>query len=243
MIERIKVFTYCVFTLFIFSIIMNYLNQSNNPSVTTSKQLEKSNFIIVIDAGHGGSDGGAVGIDGTNESVLNLQIAQKLNDLLTLEGFNTVMTRNDENSIGESGSSIRNEKVSDIHKRMDIMNGNENCIFISVHQNFYQGSSSWGTQVFYSGNNEESFHIASSIQSSVVSLLQNDNKRAVKKSDSSIYLLYKAKKPAVLVECGFISNQTDLFKLKNEQYQKQLSLCIADGIINYLNEKGALYGF
>ena len=241
--ERIRITVFCVYVLCFFSFIMYSLNNSDKRIISTANPIKENELVIVVDAGHGGSDGGAVASDGTFESVLNLQIADKLNDTLSAIGFKTYMTRTDDNSIGDSSSTIRNEKVSDIHKRMDIMNSFENCIFVSVHQNFYSGVSSWGTQVFYSGNNSESELIAQSVQSSVSEILQNDNKRMVKKSGSEIYLLYHAEKPAILIECGFMSNINELEKLKNETYQKEIAYSITNGIINYLIEKGVLYGF
>ena len=241
--ERIQVTVFCVYVLCLFSFIMFSLNKSDNKVMSTANPIKENELVIIVDAGHGGSDGGAVAPDGTFESVLNLQIADKLNDTLSAIGFKTYMTRTDDNSIGDSSSTIRSEKVSDIHKRMDIMNSFENCIFVSVHQNFYSGVSSWGTQVFYSGNNSESELIAQSVQSSVSEILQNDNKRMVKKSGSEIYLLYRAEKPAILIECGFMSNINELKKLKNETYQKEIAYSITNGIINYLIEKDVLYGF
>jgi len=240
--ERISITVFCVYVLCFFTFIMIRLDSYHKQSLSVSKTVENS-FVIVIDAGHGGSDGGTVAEDGTNEAVINLMISRKLNDLLESLGFKTVMTRVDENSIGESGSSIRSEKVSDIYKRMEIMNSFENCVFVSIHQNYYKGSSSWGTQVFYSGNNPESECLAQSIQSSVADIIQPKNKRMIKKSTSDIYLLYRAKKPAVLIECGFMSNSDELKKLKDETYQKELVLSITDGIIDYLTEKDVLYGF
>ena len=240
--ERIKITAFCTFVLCLFLFIMSRLGFVDVEPVNVSKSIDNG-FIIIIDAGHGGSDGGAVAFDGTNEAVLNLQIAKKLDEVLSVLGFNTVMTRTDVNSIGDSSSSVREEKVSDIHKRMDIMNSFDNCVFVSVHQNFFGGSSSRGTQVFYSGNNPESEYIAEHIQSSVISTVQPDNKRKIKKSTSDIYLLYHAEKPAVLVECGFMSNGAELEKLKDESYQLELVLALTDGIINYTTEKDVLYGF
>jgi len=241
--ERIRITVFCVYVLCFFSFIMYSLNNSDKRIISTANPIKENELVIVVDAGHGGSDGGAVASDGTFESVLNLQIADKLNDTLSAIGFKTYMTRTDDNSIGDRSSTIRNEKVSDIHKRMDIMNSFENCIFVSIHQNFYSGVSSWGTQVFYSGNNSESELIAQSVQSSVSETLQNDNKRMVKKSGSEIYLLYHAEKPAILIECGFMSNINELEKLKNDTYQQEIAYSITNGIINYLIEKGVLYGF
>ncbi|MCR4563983.1 MAG: N-acetylmuramoyl-L-alanine amidase [Clostridiales bacterium] len=232
----------CIYILCFFLFIMFKLGDNRDEPEAVVKPVN-NDFVIIIDAGHGGSDGGAVASDGTNEAVINLEIAKKLCDGLSLIGFNTVMTRTDENSLGENSSTIRNEKISDIHKRMDIMNSFDNCVFISVHQNYYRGSSSWGTQVFYSGNNEQSEPLAESIQSSVKALVQPDNKRMIKKSGSDIYLLYKAEKPAVLVECGFMSNDEELLRLKNEDYQCELTFSIIDGIINYISEKDVKYGF
>lgn len=240
--ERITVTVICTYILCFFSFLLIIVGNKSGNVVSASKAVE-DNFVIIIDAGHGGSDGGAVGADGTPEARLNLEIAKKLNDFLSVAGFNTFMTRTDEDSIGDSSNSIRNEKVSDIHKRMDIMNSFENCLFLSIHQNYYNGSSSWGTQVFYSGNNPQSELLAKSIQSSVASLIQPDNNRAIKKSGSSIYLLDKAVKPAVLVECGFISNSSDLMKLKEDNYQKNISYGICNGILDYLEEECAYYGY
>ena len=240
--ERVSVTVICTYIICFFSFLLIIIGGKQENAVYVSNPVNEG-LVIIIDAGHGGSDGGSVGADGTYESLINLSIARKLNDILSVTGFKTYMTRTDENSLGEKGVSIRHEKITDIHRRMDIMNSFDNCLFVSVHQNYYQGSSSWGTQVFYSANNSQSELIAERIQSSVVSLLQNENNRKIKKSGSSIYLLDKAKKPAVLVECGFISNSDDLKSLNDDKYQKSFAFCVENGIIDYLDEKGALYGF
>ena len=125
--------------------------------------------------------------------------------------------------------------VSDIHIRMKIMEETDNAVFVSIHQNKYESSYQWGTQVFYSPNTTSSAALADCIQKSVVSTLQPDNKREIKKSGSSIYLLYYAKKTAVLVECGFLSNPQETAKLKDEAYQKQLAFSVALGILEYMN--------
>jgi N-acetylmuramoyl-L-alanine amidase len=236
MLGRVRIFFFCLLCLSLFSYVI--ISISPEPvSEAFSKSQGNNGYTLIIDAGHGGSDGGAVASDGTEEAQINLEIAQKLNDFLSLMGYRTVMTRTDENSIGEKGVSIRNEKVSDIRRRFEIIENTENCIFISIHQNFYSGSSSWGTQVFYSANNPESKKAALSIQSSIVNLLQPDNKRQIKPSGKDIYLLYHTQKPAVLVECGFISNQQDLIKLKDAQYQKEIAFCIMCGITDYIKDE------
>ena len=109
----------------------------------------------------------------------------------------------------------------------------ENCIYLSIHQNKYEDSGIWGTQTFYSANCDESREIAGLIQNAVKSQLQPNNKRQIKKSGTDIYVLYNATKPAVMVECGFVSNQSELNQLKDSTYQNNMALSIATGIINY----------
>ena len=203
-------------------------------------QLASSNAIvnstlpvIIIDAGHGGEDGGAVGIDGTFEKDINLQISLKLNDILSVFGYTTHLIRTTDTAIHTTGETIRQRKISDIHNRADTMNLYENCIYLSIHQNKYEDSRIWGAQTFYSANFDESREIAQFIQNAVSSQLQPNNKRQIKKSGTDIYVLYNATNPAVMVECGFVSNQNELNQLKDSKYQNNMPLSIATGIINY----------
>lgn len=189
--------------------------------------------VIIIDAGHGGEDGGAVGIDGTYEKDINLQISLKVNDILTLFGYKTHLIRTTDTAIHTTGDTIRQRKVSDIRNRTATMDLYENCIYLSIHQNKYEDSRIWGTQTFYSANCDESREIAGLIQNAVKSQLQTNNKRQIKKSGTDIYVLYNATKPAVMVECGFVSNQSELNQLKDSTYQNNMALSIATGIINY----------
>ena len=147
------------------------------------------------------------------------------------------MTRTEDVMTCDDGlDSMRKRKVSDIHNRFELMQKNPDALFVSIHQNKFEDSAQHGTQVFYSGNNEESKVLAQAIQDSIVSSLQKDNSRVVKKSGSGIYLLYHAKNPAVLVECGFISNPTEVKNLKDEKYRMKLAILIADGLIKYLSQ-------
>lgn len=191
--------------------------------------------VIIIDAGHGGEDGGAVGIDGTAEKDLNLSISLKLNEILSAMGYQTRMVRTTDTSIHNTDAdTVRERKVSDIHNRATIMNEYENCIYVSIHQNKYSGSSIWGAQTFYSPNNEESKELAQLIQASIANNVQPDNKRVIKQSGTNIYVLYNATKPAVMVECGFVSNANELEQLKDDEYQNKMAFAISNGIINYL---------
>lgn len=234
-----RVFPICIFILCFFCVgfyVFKFLRATSNVSAENSPG--KCEYTIVIDAGHGGADGGAVASDGISEKVINLEIAYKLNYILRAYGLNTVMTRTDDESIHDSNAkTLREQKVSDIHKRMSIMESDENNIFVSIHQNKFSNSSLWGTQVFYSPNTTDSAVLANCIQNSVCSLLQNDNKRVIKKSGSNIYLLYYAKRTAVLVECGFVSNPQENQLLENSDYQRKMAFSIAFGIMEYINTK------
>ncbi|MCH5190782.1 MAG: N-acetylmuramoyl-L-alanine amidase [Oscillospiraceae bacterium] len=203
--------------------------------LTLSSNLSNENeTVIIIDAGHGGEDGGAVAADGTVEKDLNLAISLKLNDVLSSFGYKTCLIRDIDISIhDENASTVRERKVSDIHNRAGFMKKFDNCIYVSIHQNKYEGSSIWGAQTFYSPNNDESVVLADFIQESIAAKIQPDNNRVIKKSGTNIYLLYNATCPAVMVECGFLSNPQELAFLKNDEYQSQMAYAISYGIFNY----------
>lgn len=215
---------------------MLYLTFMANFSAAEASSRPITQKTVIVDAGHGGDDGGAIGIDGTVEKDINLDIALKLEKILKFYGFNVIMTRTQDVMTCDDGlDSLRKRKISDIHNRFELMRKNPDAIFISVHQNKFEDSSQHGTQVFYSGNDERSKELAEAIQTSVTLTLQRKNDRVVKKSGSGIYLLYHAKIPAVLVECGFISNSDEVKKLKDESYRMKLAILIADGLLKYLS--------
>lgn len=215
---------------------MLYLTFMANFSAAEASSMPITQKTVIVDAGHGGDDGGAIGIDGTVEKDINLDIALKLEKILKFYGFNVIMTRTQDVMTCDDGiDSLRKRKISDIHNRFELMLKNPDAIFISVHQNKFEDSSQHGTQVFYSGNDERSKELAEAIQTSVTLTLQRKNDRVVKKSGSGIYLLYHAKIPAVLVECGFISNSDEVKKLKDESYRMKLAILIADGLLKYLS--------
>ncbi len=207
----------------------------NEIKIASSSQLIKNPLpVIIIDAGHGGEDGGAVGVDGTNEKDINLEITLKLNDILTVMGYQTRMVRTTDISIHNQGAdTIRERKATDIRNRTAIMDEYENCLYVSIHQNKYDDSRIWGAQTFYSPNDEASKSLAQFIQTSIATGIQPDNRRLIKESGTSIYVLYNATKPAVMVECGFISNPNELSQLKTEEYQSKIAFSIISGLINY----------
>ncbi len=235
--EKIKIRFYLAFTLiFIFSLLIagsKYVFEKSAIDASTNNEPFKT---VIIDAGHGSPDGGTSAEDGTLEKDLNLEISYKLNDILQSMGIETVMTRTDDNSIhDDNAETIRQKKVSDLKNRLSIINNTDDALFVSIHQNHFSSSEYSGAQVFYSKNNPLSRKLAESIRLSIISCLQKSNTREIKQSGSEIYLLNNALAPAVMVECGFLSNWAETQKLKDEVYQQELAFAIAIGISDYYN--------
>lgn len=195
--------------------------------------------VIIIDPGHGGFDGGAVSVNGTPEKHINLQICLLLNEYLTLFGYKTIITRETDISLEDTGlKTIRSKKTSDLHNRMSIMSKTENAVFVCIHQNSSTNSSYKGFQVFYSPNFEsKSELLANCIQESALTVLREEKPRKIKECGSSVFLIYKAVKPAVLVECGFISNAEEANLLESIPHQERIAFSIANGIQKYLSQE------
>lgn len=192
---------------------------------------------IIIDAGHGSPDGGAVGGTGILEKDLNLSVSLALQNFFESNGTNVILTRSDDNGIYDVDGTIKNKKISDIKNREEIINESDADLFISIHMNKFPQNQYSGPQVFYSKNHEKSELLAECIQKSMIAALNPENKREIKAADDGIYLLQHANIPAVLVECGFLSNSQEEQKLIDEKYQKQLAWSMYCGIIEYFNEK------
>ena len=186
--------------------------------------------VIVIDAGHGGIDGGAVGADGTVEKELNLQISKKLAAFLRLMGYVVVETRTEDVSLADTNAKKGHVKQSDLENRVKIASQYEDALLVSIHMNAYVGVNCEGLQVWYSDKNAASKEIAMSVQEGVKITLQPENNRRIKLATSSIYLLRHTLNPAILIECGFISSKEECKRLGDELYQKQLALAIATSI-------------
>lgn len=228
----IKKFTVCIlcFAFFICCCIFSDGEVEYIPTAATVKEQRT----IIIDAGHGGFDGGAVANDGTPEKDINLEIAMKLSEFLRLHGYEVIMTRTEDTGTeSDSSASIAERKKSDMKERLRIINENEDAVFVSIHLNKFTTSSAVGAQVFYSTNHPDSKELGQSVQQTVKTLLQPENERTIKKGTKSTYLLYNAKIPAVIVECGFLSNNRELELLKTEEYQSKMAFAVFCGIIDY----------
>lgn len=187
---------------------------------------------ILIDPGHGGMDGGATALDGTMEKHINLAIGRDLYDLFVLWGYPVRSTRLTDVSIHDADAvGTRQIKVSDMRNRLKLY---EECnLVISVHQNHFSSEKYFGTQVFYSVNDERSVMLASAVRDSVIGRLQPDNTRELKKATDGIYLLHHTSRPAILVECGFLSNAQERDMLKDATYQQQMAVALFAGYWEY----------
>lgn len=233
---KIKKFIFpCVCFTLLSAFVFLMISAALNIKVSVSSESVKSMPTIVIDAGHGGEDGGAVSESGMLEKDINLSIANDTSALFYLLGFDVTQTRKTDIALDNGEDTIRKRKVSDMKKRLEIFNSSKENTIISIHQNKFSESKYHGTQIFYSPNNPKSKQLADSIKYSVKSLLQPDNERECKKADSGIYLLKNTNNPAVIVECGFISNGEECKNLLDSQYQKQMAYSITAGFLSYYN--------
>lgn len=201
----------------------------------TSTKNDK--ITVVIDPGHGGEDAGAIAPDGTLEKDLNLEIATLVRALCILNGNDVKMTRDSDTLLydyyGELNDYTGQKKVYDLKNRVKIAEGEENPIYIGIHMNKFSSAKYSGTQIYYSKNTKEGEMLASSLAGKIKTFLQPENKRQIKAADSSIYILNTIECPAVLVECGFLSNENELLKLKDAEYQAALALTIFSSICEF----------
>lgn len=189
---------------------------------------------LVIDAGHGGFDGGAVGSSGTSEQDINLSIAQRVQALAEFFGVHTAMTRTDEIALGYDPSrSVRENKIADIKAREQFVQETSNPVFLSIHLNKFSDARYHGAQVFYSPSHPDSRALAEQMQETLAEGCDPANNRQAKQAESTIYLMKKLECPAVIVECGFLSNPEEEQRLSDTEYHKKLAASIVTGYLRY----------
>ncbi len=191
-------------------------------------------YCIVIDAGHGGVDGGATSCTGILESQFNLEISLRLNDLLHFLGYETVMIRTEDISVYTEGTTIAQKKISDLKQRLRIAGDTENALYISIHQNYYPDSRYSGPQVFYP-ESAGSSALAKQIQAALNAQLSAESKRNIKPAQG-VYLMENLPCTGVLIECGFLSNPEEEAKLRKPEYQQQLCSVIATALVRYCSK-------
>lgn len=200
-------------------------------SVETSGLIEPfaATPVIVIDAGHGGEDGGTTGASGTAEDEMNLAIARRLEVMLTLLGCQTRMTRTDSNSLATEGETIRARKQSDLRNRVEMINSYPGAILVSIHQNHFPDPKYDGAQVFCTQNAGE---LAKAMQTALREALSPKSRRTAKQANG-VYLMEHITCPGLLIECGFLSNPAEEQRLRSAEYQKKLTAVMASVLARF----------
>lgn len=212
----------------LFCFVGNKAINTTAESVTFANQKT-----VIIDAGHGGIDGGATSCTGKLESEINLEIAIKLDDLFHLLGIPTQMIRKTDRSVYTQGDTIAAQKVSDLKNRVNTINNTKKAVLISIHQNHFSSGQYKGAQAFY-GPSDGSPELARKLQNALIATINTDSKRKAKKA-TGIYLMEHITCPGVLLECGFLSNPQEEALLRSDQYQKSLCCVIATVYSEHLN--------
>ena len=203
-------------------------------AVSAEKNASKPKQIIVLDPGHGGEDNGATGIGGIREKDINLAVSKMVGEILSVMNFDVKYTRTTDTSLGTDGKFI---KRNDLSYRVKFTRSFDEPIFVSIHMNKFSVEKYNGLQTFYSKNNPSSEVLALKVQCAVRTLIQPQNTREVKKAGTSIFILDRLESPAILVECGFLSNNAESALLVSADYQRKLSFCIAMGIADYFKKE------
>ena len=216
-------------------ITVSYIKHGTQSVVTSA--LPSSGSVIVIDAGHGYPDGGAVGGSGTQEKDLNLAIAFKVQRLLEQGGAHVLLTRADDNAVVDNlNQKIREIKRSDLNNRRNFKNNSECDAFVSIHMNKFSEEQYSGAQVFYAKEPVDSKILGEIIQSKLKEMVNPDNDRVAKTADDKIFILKNSKVPSVIVECGFLSNSEEETLLQSDEYQDKIAFAIYTGILEYLGQ-------
>ena len=225
---------FLLFLSILFGILFGVAEKRRQKSDTDvlNKNGSSVSKTVILDAGHGGEDGGASSADGLLEKDLNLALVLAMRDILVANGVNVILTRETDTLLYDRNADYQGQKKRlDMAARLKIAEEASNAVFVSIHMNTYPLSTCQGVQVWYSENNDASLELAKTIHSTTQELLQPENDRPIKRSGSSIYLLHKLKCPAVLVECGFLSSPEEAALLGNENYRQQLGLTLCMGIL------------
>ncbi len=207
-------------------------------AVATMTAPKQETPVIILDAGHGGIDGGCSSASGVPEKGINLNILLCLRDLLEMEGYTVEVTRDTDRSIHDDGiEGIANQKSSDMDNRLALFNQYDNAICISIHQNQFTDPAYSGAQMFYSDNVKGSGQLAQIMQNAFVEQLQPDNMREVKLCGKELFLCYFSENPTIMAECGFLSNPEEAALLETEEYQQKVAFTLFSGLNQYIAER------
>lgn len=234
--DRISLYAASTFFIVLFlcaAAVLGILHYSDRLAAASAAKPPPT---LVIDAGHGGFDSGAVSDDGTRESDINLAIALRLEAIVRFCGQKTVMTRWDDSRKTDIISYSEHE---DLKYRADLTNSVDNAVLISIHQNDYPTAQPRGAQVLYSAYGD-SETLGKMIQTNLITQLDPENRRLAVPAPRELFLTANTRCPAVLVECGFMSNNFEVLKLKEPGYQTQLAALIAATYLTYITGNTAI---
>lgn len=219
--------------LFLIVIIMIIGVHSRVPEYHVSVNVP-FDIAVILDAGHGGQDGGAVSANGVLEAPITLEISRKTQLILRFLGVSALMTRENENSLGyDASATIRENKNTDLKERLKISRQYPESVFVSVHLNKFSQSQCSGAQAFYGVCNPDSKLLAESIQENLVALLDPQNTRVAKRIPGTVFLMERVENPAVTIECGFLSNPDEEVLLQSDSYQTKIAISIMAGYFEY----------
>ena len=235
----LKLILFFIITSIVIAAMALFFGEISSLSTTWQDVVVSTNAqpyqTVIIDAGHGGEDGGTSSSTGLIEKDINLEIAKLIAKNLEEEGINVILTRTDDRLLYDQNSDYQGRKKKlDIAARLEIMKNTENAIFVSIHMNAFTDRSCSGLQVWHSTNDPASYDLAKLIQNNARLRLQPNNKRVVKEATSAINLLFNATCPAVLIECGFLSNPNDAALFESKEYREKVAGNIAYSISEFL---------
>lgn len=222
---KIKYRVLIVFALLAAAVTAAVFKPETKNAMSDSRYGENT---VLIDPGHGGADGGAVSVSGVKESEYNLEISLRLAEILRRDGYNVILTRSEDVSLADS-------KKEDMKKRRSLIESSGQEVTVSIHQNFISDSSCVGPQVFYDGESKDSERFAALLQDYLNCVSNNERKREAKPAD--YYIVKSGKKPVVIIECGFISNENEEQLLKMPGYQLKIANAVAGGIKKWLDSE------
>lgn len=223
-------------TIMAFLLLIIVFGLSREAGIMASNQttiVKDKTKVVVIDVGHGGNDPGKVGVDGSLEKDINLQIAKRLKAYLEASDVTVIMTRDTDQGLYDE--SDKRKKTADMRNRCNLINESGASLTVSIHQNSYHEENVFGGQVFYYKRSEKGKQLADTIQKRFDYVLRDKNRRSAKANDN-YYLLLHVKCPIVIVECGFLSNWAEAKLLSTEEYQDRLAWTIHMGILEHLNQ-------
>lgn len=222
----------------VIALLFLFVAKQNQTNIPIWKPVRMPEFTLVIDPGHGGEDGGAVSISGAVESHINLAVALRLRAILDFWGIRSLMLRETDCSLHDStAKTLRQKKVSDLHNRVDKIESVENAVLISIHQNSFTSPKYHGAQIFF-GSNPNSIPLANTVQTTIQETLDPENTRVPALIPSTVYLMNHVTCPAILVECGFLSNAEEDRLLQTPEHQTKLAAILASSFLTYQQREG-----